>query len=97
MSLLVLIVAAADGLPPIVFDPGVYLGPVGALAIALVAVGALWREDRRVYKERIADLTAQRDLNAAGWKEQTEANAKLAANQLVLTEAIEKLSRRPPR
>lgn len=54
------------------------LGPTGALVLALIGIIALWREDRRVYKERIADLTAQRDFNAAGWKAQTDANAKLA-------------------
>lgn len=64
---------------------GALLGPVAALACALVAVGALWREDRRVYRERIDDLKAQRDgANAreavalAGWREQTDANVDLA-------------------
>lgn len=68
------------------FGPEALLGPFALLVGALIAVGVLWREDRRVYKERVADLMAQRDsANAreavalAGWQEQTSANTKLAA------------------
>ena len=60
------------------FDWSTILGPTGALVIALIAVGALWREDRRVYKERIDDLKASRDFNRDGWREATDANKVLA-------------------
>jgi hypothetical protein len=65
--------------------PSEFLGPTAALAVALVAVGVLWREDRKSGAARIADkdlqiadLKADRDLNRDGWKAQTDANAKLA-------------------
>lgn len=64
---------------------GQVLGPVGALAIALIAVSVLWRSDRANGAARIADKDAQiadlkgeRDLARDGWKAQTDANAKLA-------------------
>ena len=53
------------------------LGPFALLVGCLIAVAVLWREDRRVYRERIDDLRTQRDFNAAGWKTQTDANAAL--------------------
>lgn len=62
-------------------------GPFALLVGALIAVGVLWREDRRVYRERIEELRGQRDraegreaLATAGWKAQTDANAVLAAD-----------------
>lgn len=61
------------------------LGPSALLVASLIVVAVLWREDRRVYRERIVELQTQRDLantradlNAQGWKEQTEANGELA-------------------
>ena len=83
-----MLAALAVEAPVLAFDPSTFLGPAGALAIALVAVAALWREDRRVYKERILDLRTQRDANAAGWKEQTDANADLARGQKEIAAAV---------
>lgn len=70
--------AVVDGLP---FGPEALIGPFALLVAALIAVAVLWREDRRVYRERIDDLKAQRDYAAAGWKTATEALAKLAARE----------------
>jgi hypothetical protein len=76
---------AVEGAPS--FSVDALLGPFALLVAALIAVGVLWREDRRVYRERIADLTGQRDRAEAreevattGWKTQTDANALLAAD-----------------
>lgn len=72
---------------PISFDGSALLGPFALLVAALIAVGVLWREDRRVYRERIEDLKGQRDraeareaLATAGWKTQTDANAILVGD-----------------
>lgn len=72
----------ADAAPVVPFD---LIGPTGVAAVGLVAVAALWREDRRVYKERVDELKVQiveekatTSVATAGWREQTAANAELA-------------------
>lgn len=64
-------------------------GPLAALVGALVAVGVLWREDRRVYKERIGELRGDRDLATEGWKAQTDANAVLVGENAALARTNE--------
>lgn len=64
------------------FSADALLGPFALLVAALVAVGVLWREDRRVYRERIDDLKQQRDIAVSGWTTQTEANRVLAEDVL---------------
>ena len=51
------------------------VGPTAALAGAIAIVVALWREHLRAD----ADDRLQRDQNYAGWRDQTDANARLAA------------------
>lgn len=66
--------------------PDALLGPFAALAGAIIIIGALWREDRRVYKERITELREQRDLATVGWSAQTAANVELVAENRKMAE-----------
>lgn len=50
------------------------IGPTGALVLLVVVAVVLWR----LVLAYIADLKAQRDFNAAGWREQTNATNRLA-------------------
>lgn len=59
------------------------IGPSALAVGALIAVGALWREDRRIYRERIADLSGRLDVATAGWSAQTAANAKLVEQMAI--------------
>ena len=79
--------AAAEG--DISFGADALLGPSALLVGALIGVGVLWREDRRIYRERIAELRADRDLATEGWKAQTDANAALVAENAALARTNE--------
>ena len=72
-----------DGLSDIINQPN------AIAVIALIALGVLWREDRRVYKERITDLAVQRDIATEGWKAQTDANTALVSENATLSRTNE--------
>lgn len=85
--------AANNGEVQVQFGPEALLGPFALLVAALIAVGVLWREDRRVYRERVADLREARDKALAGWQAQTDANETLVEVNKKGADAIESLAK----
>ena len=76
-----LLAAIGDGV-----IPSDFLGPTAALAVALVAVGVLWREDRKNSAARISDLITQyeaRLVDAAEYAKREIASRDVTITRLV--------------